>query len=118
MEPSALPAEVILTHPQRVLGQIELDAATQPGSYLDFDGQTYTVLERRHRYQLKSGRYKLHQMAIYVQTADRPTEQTLIDGYWVIGDPTCRFNARSALVRCAVAPAGPCANCRHFEPIN
>jgi Family of unknown function (DUF6464) len=116
MEQPALPTEVILTHPQRVLGQVELDMGTQPGAYIDLDGQTYTVLERRHRYHLKSGRYRLHQMAVYVQTADRPTEQTLIAGHWVIGDANCQFNARSELVRCAVNPAGPCDGCRHFEP--
>jgi Family of unknown function (DUF6464) len=110
----AVSAEVILTHPRRILGQIELDWTTQPGSYFDLDGQTYTVLERRHRYQLKSGRYRLYQMVVYVQTADRPTEQTQIDGHWVIGDANCQFNARSALVRCAVNPTGPCAGCRHF----
>ncbi len=115
MQQPAVPAEVILTHPQRFLGQIELDWTTQPGSYFDFDGQTYTVLERRHRYQLKSGRYRLHQMAVYVQTSERPTEQTLINGHWVIGDATCKFNAQSALVRCAVNPTGPCAGCRHFQ---
>jgi hypothetical protein len=117
MQQSGLPAEVILTHPQRILGQLELDWTTQPGSYFDFDGQTYTVLERRHRYQLKDGRYRLHQMAVYVQRADRPSEQTQINGHWVIGDPTCQFNAQSALVRCAVNPTGPCAGCRHFALI-
>jgi Family of unknown function (DUF6464) len=113
MEQPGLPAEVILTHPQRILGQIELDWRTQPGSYFDLDGQTYTVLERRHRYQLKSGRYRLHQMAVYVQA----TDQTQIDGHWVIGDATCEFNARSALIRCAINPIGPCQGCRHFKAI-
>jgi hypothetical protein len=117
MEQPVVPAEVILSHPQRVLGQIELDWATQPGSYFDLDGQTYTVLERRHRYQLKSGRYRLHQMAVYVQTSERPTEQTLLNGRWVIGDANCQFNARSELVRCAVQPTGPCAGCRHFVAV-
>jgi Family of unknown function (DUF6464) len=116
MEQPALPTEVILTHPQRVLGQVELDMGTQPGAYIDLDGQTYTVLERRHRYHLKSGRYRLHQMAVYVQTADRPTEQTRIEDRWVIGDANCEFNARSELIRCAVNPTGPCEGCRHFAP--
>ncbi|MFO0104097.1 MAG: DUF6464 family protein, partial [Cyanobium sp.] len=35
---------------------------------------------------------------------------------WVIGDPLCRFNARSPLLRCAVLPAGPCERCAHFLP--
>ncbi|MGK7876144.1 MAG: DUF6464 family protein [Xenococcaceae cyanobacterium] len=33
-----------------------------------------------------------------------------------IGDPSCRFNARSPYIRCAVNPCGPCENCPHYEP--
>ncbi|MEN9766936.1 MAG: hypothetical protein RLZZ32_896, partial [Cyanobacteriota bacterium] len=36
-------------------------------------------------------------------------------GRWVIGDPSCRFNARSPLLRCAVLPAGPCERCLHHS---
>jgi len=35
---------------------------------------------------------------------------------WVIGDPSCRFNARSPLLRCAVLPDGPCERCSHYTP--
>ena len=34
----------------------------------------------------------------------------------IVGDPSCRFNARSPYIRCAVNPEGPCQNCRHYEP--
>ncbi|MBE9030812.1 hypothetical protein IQ266_13835 [filamentous cyanobacterium LEGE 11480] len=118
MEQPSLPTEVILTHPKRTLGKVELDWTPQPGSYFDLDGQTYTVLERRHRYQLKSGRYHLHKMAVYVQTAQRPDEKSFIQGRWVIGDASCTYNARSELVRCAVKPEGPCEGCRHFEKVS
>ncbi len=110
-----MPTEVILTHPKQVLGQVALDWTPQPGSYLDFDGQTYTVLERRHRYHLKSGRYCLSKMAVYVQTAERPDEKSFFAGRWVIGDASCRYNARSELIRCAVNPEGPCEGCHHFD---
>lgn len=32
-----------------------------------------------------------------------------------IGDRTCRFNARSAFIRCAVNPSGPCQSCSHYQ---
>ena len=84
-EAELLPTEVILTQSRETLAKVRLDWTPQPGNYLDLDGQTYTVLERRHRYQLKYGRYKLDKIDLYVQSAIRPEEQSLIDGQWVIG---------------------------------
>ncbi|UKO99178.1 DUF6464 family protein [Nostoc sp. UHCC 0870] len=115
MELDSLPTEVILTHPRRSLGKVQLDWTPQPGNYLDLEGKTYAVLERRHRYQLKSGRYRLYNIALYVQSAQRPTEKTLIAGRWVVGDATCRYNANSEIIRCAVNPDGPCESCRFYE---
>jgi Family of unknown function (DUF6464) len=115
LSPTELPTAIILSHSKRTIGNVQLDWTPQPGSYVDVDGQTYTVLERRHRYQLRSGRYCLHQVAIYVQTSQRPEETTWVQGRWVIGDANCRFSARSELIRCAINPNGPCAGCRHFE---
>lgn len=110
-EAESLPTEVILTQSQQVLAKILLGWTPQPGNYLDLDGKTYAVLERSQRYQLKSGRYKLDKIALYVQSAIRPEEQSLVDGEWVIGDATCKYNARSTLLRCAVNPIGPCEGC-------
>jgi Family of unknown function (DUF6464) len=118
MEQDLLPTEVILTHPCRSLGSVQLDWSPQPGAYFDLEGQTYAVLERCHRYQFKSGRYRLHKVALYVQTAQRPIERTLVDGRWFLGDASCEFNARSELVRCAVNPDGPCEGCRHYHSIS
>lgn len=115
MELNSLPTEVILTHPRQSLGKLQLDWTPQPGNYLDVDGKTYAVLERRHRYQLKAGRYSLHNIAIYVQKANRLEEKSLFEGHWVIGDATCNFNAHSEIIRCAVNPAGPCNTCRFYE---
>jgi hypothetical protein len=115
MKQETLPVEVILSHPRQSLGNVQLDWTPQPGNYLDLEGQTYAVLERHHRYQLKSGRYRLQKIALYVQSAAPPTERTLIDGILVLGDPSCRFNARSEIIRCAVNPQGPCANCHYYE---
>lgn len=33
----------------------------------------------------------------------------------VIGDTTCRFNARSRYIRCAVNPSGDCKECPHYK---
>lgn len=44
-------------------------------------------------------------------------EGEYIENYgYVIGDISCRFNARSAYIRCAVNPSGPCKDCSYYEP--
>jgi hypothetical protein len=35
---------------------------------------------------------------------------------FLIGDISCRYNARSAHIRCAINPPGPCEGCRDYEP--
>lgn len=113
MKPETLPTEVILTHPRQSLAKIQLDWTPQPGNYLDLEGQTYAVLERRHRYQLKSGRYHLHKIDLYVQSAQPPQESSFVDGRWVLGDASCYYNAHSEILRCAVNPSGPCTGCHY-----
>jgi Family of unknown function (DUF6464) len=115
MELDTLPTEVILTYPRQSLGSVKLDWIPQPGNYLDLEGKTYRVLERRHKYQLQSGKYCLHKIALYVQSAQRPIEKSLVQGRWVVGDATCRYSAHSELLRCAVNPNGPCKSCRYYE---
>lgn len=118
MELEGLTTEVILSQNRRTLGEIKLDWTPQPGHYFDMAGQTYTVLERHHHYQYQRGKYRLKKIALHVQPAQRPSEQSrLPDGRWVIGDSHCRFNARSEMIRCAINPAGPCAGCVEFEAI-
>jgi len=36
---------------------------------------------------------------------------------YMVGDITCRYNARSAYIRCAVNPDGPCQECSQYESI-
>ncbi|MFK8183876.1 MAG: DUF6464 family protein [Phormidesmis sp.] len=39
-----------------------------------------------------------------------------VDGMGVvIGDITCRLNAKSPFLRCAANPAGPCDGCKEYE---
>lgn len=117
MELDSLPlTEVILNPTLATLGYRCLDRNLQPGSYLEFEGQTYLILERKHRYVLKSGRYHLHKISVYVQKAHSPTDRSLFDDRWIIGDITCAYNARSELLRCAVNPIGPCELCTHYQP--
>ncbi|MBE9179675.1 hypothetical protein IQ268_13990 [Oculatella sp. LEGE 06141] len=117
MEPQSLSTEVILSNPLKTIANLRLDWNPQPGAYLDLAGKTYAVLERRHRYQFRAGRYRLHKVALYVQQAQRPTEQSFLNGRWIIGDANCRYNAQSELIRCAVNPEGPCDQCRLYEEI-
>ena len=114
MESDFLPTELILTHPHQSLGSTTLDWAPQPGNYLDFQGKTYAVLERHHKYQLRSGRYQLHKIALHVQLAKRPDEKSLVNGRWIIGDASCIYNAHSEIIRCAINPHGPCESCSDY----
>lgn len=34
---------------------------------------------------------------------------------YYIGELSCRYNALSPYLRCAVHPEGPCENCQHYE---
>ncbi len=114
--PSDLPTELHLINPRRSLGHVYLDWTPQPGCHVDHEGETYTVLERRHRYCFRGGRYQLEKIALYVQHSDTTSDRHLVNGQWVIGDPTCRWNALSPLLRCAVNPQGSCQNCRDYRP--
>ena len=117
METLTFPTEVRILHPEKSLGKIHLDWMPQPGNYLDVDGKTYIVLERRHQYQLRRGKYNLFRILVYVQIAPENLERSFIDGRWIIGDGTCFYNARSEMIRCAVNPNGPCEGCRSWEAI-
>jgi hypothetical protein len=113
MDSSSPPTEIILSQSRSLLGHLSPQENPQPDGYLEFDGQTYLVLERRHHYQLKSGRYEMHKIALYVQPFESPADMNWVDGQWIIGDHTCKFNARSPLLRCAINPGGSCDRCMH-----
>jgi len=117
MELSQFPTEVILNHPPTVLGNVKLDWVPQPGTHLSLEGKNYTVLERHHRYHYRAGRYRLHRICLYVQLLPGVVEKSLVNGLWVLGDVTCRYNAHSELLRCAVNPSGPCSQCSLYEAI-
>ncbi len=94
----------------------ELGDVPHPGRWLTVGEGSFLVLQRRHRYRLRQGRYELATVALQVKPQRRPADALWWDGRWVIGDPHCRFNARSPLLRCAVLPEGPCETCAHNRP--
>lgn len=116
MEQTLPPTELILNHPRRSLGQLQLDCMPQPGSHVHHEGLNYTVLERRHRYQFRANQYHLYKIDLYVQANGHSEEKSWIGDRWVIGDATCQYNARSEIIRCAVHPEGPCDTCAHYQP--
>jgi hypothetical protein len=97
------------------LGQVQLESVPQPGSAIAHGGTWYMVLERRHRYQFHANRYRLTRITLYVQAAPQAEDKYWLGDRWIIGDASCRYNARSPLLRCAPAPAGPCQGCRHYQ---
>lgn len=111
---------VQLRDPQskRLLEELDLDDpadAPQPGRWFQVGGRSFLVLQRSHRYRLRDGRYELVAVALDVKPQQRPADARPWKGGWVIGDPSCRFNALSPLLRCAVLPEGPCERCGSHE---
>ncbi len=116
MESTPLVAtDIVISDSRKTIATHPLPDPPHPGVTLVLSGQTYTVLERRHRYRLQAGRYQLHRVMLLVQAAPAG-DRTQIGDRWVLGDSTCRYSARSELVRCAVNPAGPCEGCCHYKP--
>ena len=98
-----------------LVNRIQLDEPPHPGSWLELDGSSYLIMQRQHRYSLKGGTYQLSSIALVVKPQSRPLDAIAWRHGWVIGDPACRFNALSPLLRCVVWPDGPCDQCSHFE---
>jgi hypothetical protein len=101
-----------------LLDTLDLEGIEQiphPGRWLQHGQRSYLVLQRRHRYRLRNGCYELASVALQVKVERQPSDAHWWNSRWVIGDPVCRFNARSPLLRCAVLPEGPCERCRHFR---
>jgi hypothetical protein len=107
--------EIILSPSHTTLGYLDLPLTQQTGTHLEFDGQPYLILERKHQYQLRSGSYQLSKIRLSVQKLEHPSDTHLVEGRWLIGDTTCRYNARSELLRCTVNPSGPCDRCHHYQ---
>jgi hypothetical protein len=68
-----------------------------------------------------------HQMATVIESSSRITykrmlrdpEESYIEGIgYIIGNVSCRYNARSPYIRCAVNPGGLCEGCREYQDRN
>jgi hypothetical protein len=92
----------------RLLEQIEVEV---------LGDRSFLVLQRRHRYRLRNGIYELASLALQVKTQRQPADARWWQGGWVIGDPSCTYNARTPLLRCAVLPEGPCERCAHYSRV-
>jgi len=106
-------------HSLVLLEELDLDDladSPQPGRWLEHGGRSFLVLQRSHRYRLRDGRYELVAVALDVKLQQRPADARPLKGGWVIGDPSCRFNALSPLLRCAVLPEGPFERCGSHQP--
>ncbi|MBW4661601.1 MAG: hypothetical protein KME15_23270 [Drouetiella hepatica Uher 2000/2452] len=54
-----------------------------------------------------------------LQHSLRSPDQHYVEGIgYIIGDLTCKFNARSSYIRCAVNPSGSCQDCSHYQQID
>ena len=100
---------------QVLLDRIEFNDPPTPGQWFVHDQLSYFVLQRRHRYKLHFGCYELSSVVLLVKAQKQPADSRFVGHGWVIGDPDCRFNAMSPLLRCAVLPDGPCDRCVHRE---
>ncbi len=101
-----------------VLDRFEIDEPPHPGRWFLHRDTSYLVMQRRHRYRLQSGSYQLSSVILMVKPQVQPKDAQLFRHGWVIGDPNCRFNARSPLIRCAVLPEGPCERCTHWSSVH
>ncbi|NJK27893.1 MAG: hypothetical protein HC925_04315 [Coleofasciculaceae cyanobacterium SM2_3_26] len=69
----------------------------------------YNAMERmRSRMQAVTGDRAANHAALAYAVSVTPRRRA-------IGDTTCRYNARSSHLRCAVNPAGPCEGCLSYE---
>lgn len=71
---------------------------------------------RRYRRAPRATPYPLRQRMPPLPPAD--PERRHIRGVGdIIGDISCRFNARSGALRCAVNPMGPCRGCSLYKSV-
>lgn len=78
------------------------------------------VIRKTHlRSRLRLRQAAMNFSAVQARQNVRPVESDryYLEGVgYLIGDISCKFNARSGYMRCAVNPDGPCNGCRHYEP--
>jgi len=71
----------------RLITTIEIDDlgdVPHPGRWLCHGDRSFLVLQRRHRYRLRQGRYELATVALQVKPQKQPADALWWDGRWVI----------------------------------
>ncbi|WP_287128610.1 DUF6464 family protein [Candidatus Cyanaurora vandensis] len=108
-----LPVHLYRSDTREWVGQVPDEIGATP--YVEWDGHLWAVLERSHAYNLKSGKYHLQRVALFVRpVAVDLRDRHQVGDHWTIGDPTCRYNAHSELLRCVPHPHGPCVGCQSY----
>ncbi|MBE8969641.1 hypothetical protein IQ277_26510 [Nostocales cyanobacterium LEGE 12452] len=77
------------------------------------------MIRRTQRSRLRMRQAAMNFPVVQGRHSVRPVEgdRYYLEGVgYLIGDISCKFNARSGYMRCAVNPEGPCNGCRHYEP--
>ncbi|MBH8573174.1 hypothetical protein I8752_09120 [Nostocaceae cyanobacterium CENA369] len=85
--------------------------------FLPFLFSLWTIRKTHLRTRLRMRQAAMNLSGVRVQQI-RPIEgdRYYLEGVgYLIGDISCKFNAQSGYIRCAVNPSGPCQGCRHYE---
>lgn len=73
--------------------------------------------QARTRSQLRRAAMNFSREQLRVSTRPDSSDRYYLEGVgYLIGDITCKYNARSGYLRCAVNPSGPCEGCRYYQP--
>ena len=71
----------------------------------------------RTRLRMRQAAMNMSGMRVRQNPSQVEGERYYLEGVgYLVGDISCKFNARSGYIRCAVNPNGPCQGCRHYEP--
>ncbi|AFY35026.1 DUF6464 family protein [Calothrix sp. PCC 7507] len=70
----------------------------------------------RTRSRIRQATVNLSGMRVRQDIRQIESDRYYLEGVgYLVGDISCKFNARSGYIRCAVNPDGPCQGCRHYE---
>ncbi|HHP7230004.1 MAG TPA: DUF6464 family protein [Xenococcaceae cyanobacterium] len=76
----------------------------------------YRKLKQQWEARLERVRWIAHHQRI--GTNSYPLEEGLELAVSYIGDISCRYNARSPYIRCAVNPCGSCQDCPYYQSLS
>ena len=66
-----------------LLDRLQLDVPPHPGRWVELNGMSYLVMQRRHRYQLRNGSYQIASIALLVKPQKRPEDARRWRHGWV-----------------------------------